>query len=320
MSSQTSKGEIFRQLHARTGLFAIPNPWDAGSAKILAALGFEALATTSAGFAYSIGKPDGEGAITRDETLANAKAIVDATRLPVSADLENGFGDTPQSCAETISMAAGIGGGSMSVELWLAFVAASAILLIIPGPTILTVISYSVAHGRRANVPLVTAVALGDSTALVLSLLGLGALLKASAFWFTAIKWTGGLYLIYLGIKLLRAGMNAADVAAPAAPDSRWRLFANTYAVTALNPKGMIFFVAFLPQFLNPGTEVAPQLWVLAVTFVALATLNATLYAVFAATARRVLTSPRAQRRFHLAGGSLLSAAGAWALLARRAG
>ena len=181
-------------------------------------------------------------------------------------------------------------------------------------------ISYSVAHGRRANVPLVTAVALGDSTALVLSLLGLGALLKASAFWFTAIKWTGGLYLIYLGIKLLRAGMNAADVAAPAAPDSRWRLFANTYAVTALNPKGMIFFVAFLPKFLNPGTEVVPQLWVLAVTFVALATLNATLYAVFAATARRVLTSPRAQRRFHLAGGSLLSAAGAWALLARRAG
>ena len=92
----------------------------------------------------------------------------------------------------------------MPVELWLAFVAASAVLLIIPGPTILTVISYSMSHGRRANVPLVAAVALGDSTALVVSLLGLGALLAASAFWFTVVKWAGGLYLLYLVIKLLR--------------------------------------------------------------------------------------------------------------------
>jgi threonine/homoserine/homoserine lactone efflux protein len=207
----------------------------------------------------------------------------------------------------------------MSVEVWLAFVAASAILLIIPGPTILTVISYSVAHGRRANVPLVTAVALGDSTALVLSLLGLGALLATSAFWFTVIKWTGGLYLVYLGVKLLRAGISASELATPAAASSRWRLFANTYMVTALNPKGMIFFVAFLPQFLNPNAGVGTQLWVLSVTFVALATLNATLYAVFAATARRILVSPRAQRRFNFTGGALLTAAGLWALFVRRA-
>lgn len=81
----------------------------------------------------------------------------------------------------------------MPIELWLAFVAASGVLLVIPGPTILTVISYSVAHGRRSNVPLVASVALGDSTALALSLLGLGALLQASAFWFTLVKWAGGL-------------------------------------------------------------------------------------------------------------------------------
>src|SRR5512140_3965046 len=86
----------------------------------------------------------------------------------------------------------------MPLELWLAFAAASAVLLVIPGPTILTVISYSVAHGRRANVPLVAAVALGDSTALVLSLLGLGALLATSALWFTLVKWLGGLYLVFL--------------------------------------------------------------------------------------------------------------------------
>lgn len=139
----------------------------------------------------------------------------------------------------------------MSVELWLAFVAASAVLLIIPGPTILMVISYSMAHGRRANVPLVAAVALGDSTALAVSLLGLGALLATSAFWFTVVKGVGGLYLLYLGIKMLRAGVSPHEVSAPTAPGSRWKLFANTYIVTALNPKGIVFFVAFLPQFIS---------------------------------------------------------------------
>jgi len=208
----------------------------------------------------------------------------------------------------------------MPIELWLAFVAASVVLLIIPGPTILTVISYSMSHGRRANVPLVTAVALGDSTALVVSLLGLGALLSASAFWFTVVKWAGGLYLLYLGIKLLRAGISPSEIARPAAPVSRWRLFANTYLVTALNPKGIVFFVAFLPQFISPSVDVTRQMWVLALTFVALATANATLYAVFAASARKLLASPRAQRRFNLAGGSLLSAAGVWALMVRRPG
>ncbi len=206
----------------------------------------------------------------------------------------------------------------MSLELWLAFVAASAVLLVIPGPTILTVISYSLAQGRRANAPLVAAVALGDSTALLVSLVGLGALLATSALWFTAVKWVGGVYLLYLGVKLLRAGVTAADMPAPALPRSRWRLFANTYLVTALNPKGIVFFVAFLPQFINPGADVSRQLWALAVTFVVMATLNASLYAAFAATARRLLASSRAQRRFNLAGGSLLSAAGVWALLAKR--
>lgn len=206
----------------------------------------------------------------------------------------------------------------MQLELWLAFVAASAVLLVLPGPTILTVISYSLAHGRRANVPLVCAVALGDCTALALSLLGLSALLAASAFWFSVLKFVGGGYLLYLGIKLLRAGISPAQIARPAEPVSRWKLFANTYLVTALNPKGIIFFVAFLPQFVNRGSPVIPQLWVLATTFVVMAAINATLYAAFADGARRLLSSVRAQRRFNVVGGSLLSAAGIWALLARR--
>ena len=115
MDSRLTRAEAFRFLHERPGIFAIPNPWDAGSAKTLAMLGFEALATTSAGFAFSIGKPDAEGAIDRDETIANARAIVDATSLPVSADLENGFGDDGDTCAETILLAAkaGLVGGSI---------------------------------------------------------------------------------------------------------------------------------------------------------------------------------------------------------------
>jgi 2-methylisocitrate lyase-like PEP mutase family enzyme len=115
MSTQTIRGEAFAALHRGPKLFAIPNPWDAGSAKMLTALGFEGLATTSAGLAFALGRPDGEGALTRDETLANARAIVDATPLPVSADLENGFADEPEACAETIALAAATGlvGGSI---------------------------------------------------------------------------------------------------------------------------------------------------------------------------------------------------------------
>ena len=206
----------------------------------------------------------------------------------------------------------------MSIEIWLAFVVASAIVLVIPGPTILTVISYSVTHGRRANLPLVAAVALGDSTAALASLFGLGALLAASAFWFTVVKWVGGTYLIYLGVKSLRAGATSPDVAALEPSLTRWKVFANTYVVTALNPKSILFFVAFLPQFVDRGANVGEQLMVLAVTFVVMAAINAALYAVFAATARRLLTSPRAQRRFNIAGGSLLTAAGVWGLLAKR--
>ncbi|MDC0434733.1 LysE family translocator [bacterium] len=206
----------------------------------------------------------------------------------------------------------------MTIEIWLAFVAASTVLLLIPGPTILTVISYSVAHGRRANVPLVLAVALGDSTALVFSLLGLGALLATSAFWFTLIKWVGGLYLLYLGITLLRSSVHTPQHDSPSIPGSRWKLFANTWLVTALNPKGIVFFIAFLPQSLIATEAVAPQLWILSITFVLLATLNATMYAMFAGSARQLLSSPVAQKRFNLTGGALLFGAGIWALTTRQ--
>ena len=113
--TQKEKGERFRALHERPGAFVIPNPWDAGTARMLETLGFEALTTTSAGLAFTLGKRDGEGAVTREETLANAKAIADAVDLPVAADLENGFGHSPEAAAETIRLAgeAGLVGGSI---------------------------------------------------------------------------------------------------------------------------------------------------------------------------------------------------------------
>ena len=206
----------------------------------------------------------------------------------------------------------------MPFQLWLAFVATSAVLLVIPGPVILTVISYSMAHGRRANVPLVAAVALGDSTSLVFSLLGLGALLARPRSGSRSSRPPAASTSCSSASGSCARASHRPRPAAAAPPISAWRLFANTYLVTALNPKGMVFFVAFLPQFLDPRASATPQLWILGVTFVVMATLNATLYAVFAGSARRLLASPRAQRGLHLAGGSLLTGAGIWALLARR--
>jgi 2-methylisocitrate lyase-like PEP mutase family enzyme len=109
------KADQFKAMHSKPGIFVIPNPWDAGSARILESFGFKALATTSAGLAYSLGKPDGHASITREETLQNVRSIVDAVSLPVSADLENGYGDDPAACAETIRLAAeaGLSGGSI---------------------------------------------------------------------------------------------------------------------------------------------------------------------------------------------------------------
>jgi 2-methylisocitrate lyase-like PEP mutase family enzyme len=115
-ATRQEKYNALRALHQRPGAFVIPNPWDAGSAKILAALGFEALATTSAGCAFSKGYLDSAPEMTRDVILQNAKEIVDATPLPVSADLQNGFGHSPDRCAETIRLAASVGLAGGSIE------------------------------------------------------------------------------------------------------------------------------------------------------------------------------------------------------------
>ncbi len=116
MVTHDQKYEAFRALHRRLGAFVIPNPWNAGTARILTALGFEALATTSAGYAFSIGRPDSTAELTRDGILENAKEIVEATHLPVSADLQDGFGRSPEMCAETIRLASDVGLAGGSIE------------------------------------------------------------------------------------------------------------------------------------------------------------------------------------------------------------
>jgi len=207
----------------------------------------------------------------------------------------------------------------MPLELWLAYAATSAVVLAIPGPTILLVLSYSLGQGRGATLPLVAGVALGDSVAITLSLIGLGTLLATSALLFTLIKSLGGLYLVYLGIRMLRgAGRPLALDSAGISPVAPRKLFGNAFIVTALNPKSIVFFIALLPQFISPAYPAAPQLWILGVTFVVLATIGATGYALFATSLRHFLAAPRAQRAYGYLGGGLLCAAGIWALGARR--
>lgn len=116
MATRNEKYQTFRALHERPGTFVIPNPWNAGTAKILSALGFEALATTSAGYAFAVGRSDTSAGLTRDGVLDNAKSIVEATELPVSADLQDGFGPSPEICAQTIRLASEIGLAGGSIE------------------------------------------------------------------------------------------------------------------------------------------------------------------------------------------------------------
>ncbi|KAB0679621.1 LysE family translocator [Aureimonas leprariae] len=210
----------------------------------------------------------------------------------------------------------------MSLEHWLAFVAASAVLLAIPGPTILLVISYALGHGRSVASSTVAGVALGDFTAMTGSMLGLGALLATSAALFTAMKWIGAAYLVYLGIRLWRTPVGTSEVDSAATDPVRerpFRIFLHTYVVTALNPKSIIFFVAFLPQFLDTSQPLFAQMAIFEVTFLVLATLNATLYGLLASIARTTIRRPGVQRAVNRTGGSLMIGAGVLAVGWRRA-
>ncbi|GGE29629.1 lysine transporter LysE [Agaricicola taiwanensis] len=202
----------------------------------------------------------------------------------------------------------------MALDIWFTFVASSSVMLLIPGPTALLVVSYALGQGRRSALATAAGVVLGDFLAMTLSLVGVGALLMASATLFTLVKWIGAAYLVWLGIKLWRAKPSAGD----AAPASQTRMFGHAFAVTALNPKSIVFFIAFLPQFIDPAVSLLPQVAILEVTFLALSGLNALFYALVASQAHRAIRSDNVLRTINRAGGSLLIGAGVATAMMRK--
>ena len=208
----------------------------------------------------------------------------------------------------------------MHLEIWLTYLIAAEIILVIPGPTIILVVSQAIAHGRRAVLPLATGVTCGDATAMTLSLLGLGTIMAASAALFTVTKWVGAVYLVYLGIKTWRARTDNGAWNATGPGGTGGALFRSAFVVTALNPKSIAFFVAFLPQFVDPNGAHLPQLTILGVTFLVLALVNATLYAFFAGALRDTLKRPAARRWINRCGGSALVGAGVMTAAMHRTG
>jgi threonine/homoserine/homoserine lactone efflux protein len=207
-------------------------------------------------------------------------------------------------------------------DTWLAFMAASTLLLLIPGPTVLLVLSYAISQGRRVAVSTAAGVAAGDLIAMTASLLGLGALILASATAFTWLKWIGAVYLVYLGVVLFRsAGRTEGN--GPALPQTQAvtarKTFTHAALVTALNPKSIAFFVAFVPQFLNPAAPLMPQFAILIASFVSLAAVNALAYALLADTLRARLAQPAVMAWLVRAGGATLVGMGLLTASLRRA-
>jgi threonine/homoserine/homoserine lactone efflux protein len=206
----------------------------------------------------------------------------------------------------------------MTGELFLPFVLAATLILIVPGPTILLVISQAVSHGRRSVVPLVVGVFLGDLTAITFSLLGLGVLMSTSAFLFSIFKWIGAIYLIYLGVKRWQSSAEAGSSKHYAGHVSPLSLLRRAYIVTALNPKSITFFVAFLPQFVDPLKPAFSQLTLLGGTFLVLAAINATVYAIFAGRLSDQMRNEKTRKLFNLGGGSALIGAGIFTVCTKR--
>jgi threonine/homoserine/homoserine lactone efflux protein len=200
-----------------------------------------------------------------------------------------------------------------------AFVTAAILLLVMPGPTDTLVVSYVLTRGRRTALASVPGVCLGYIVSLTLTLLGLGALLMTSAELFSALKIAGAAYLIYLGIKTWRAPVPETLESDDRLARDKWRMFAQAFVVTALNPAGIMFYVAFFPQFIDLDRPLLPQMVALGACFVVLGTLNSALYATLAAQVRRFIHGYRARKTINRATGGALIAMGGMLGLAKRA-
>lgn len=207
----------------------------------------------------------------------------------------------------------------MILESWIAFTVATTVLLLVPGPTITIVVSYALARGRSSGWATVTGATLGDFTAMTLSLAGAGAILAASATLFMVLKLLGAAYLIWLGIQLWRRDPSIEQTTAAKEESSPRKMFWNCYVVTALNPKSIVFFIAFVPQFVNSAEPVLTQFVILEATFLMLAATTLTIWAILAGQIRARLREPGTVRAVNRIGGSFLIAAGLVTAAARRA-
>lgn len=214
----------------------------------------------------------------------------------------------------------------MTIETWLAFVVASAVLVVIPGPTVLMLIGYGLARGRAIAIVTMPGVALGAGLSMFLAVSGLGAILATSATLFTILKYAGAAYLVWLGIGLWRAPVSQDPVgettaSGPMAPKATAssRIFLHAFAVTALNPKLVAFHMAFLPQFIDTAAPLWPQAVTLALTFIGVSAVFDTTWALAAGSARSALKSPALLRAANRVGGTVMIGAGAAMATLRRA-
>jgi len=170
----------------------------------------------------------------------------------------------------------------MPLENWLAYTFVTATFLLIPGPTILLVISYSLIRGRQAVLALLLGVGLGDVVAMILSFIGVGLLLQTVAFAFQFLKWIGAAYLIWLGIRMWSSTTDSLELSEKTDNKVWHAIMANAFVITALNPKSIVFFLAFLPQFINSEKPFIPQSLILGSTFLVLAILSVLFYSLLA--------------------------------------
>jgi threonine/homoserine/homoserine lactone efflux protein len=199
----------------------------------------------------------------------------------------------------------------MHLPTWLAFALASAVMGLMPGPGVTSIVGYALSSGRRTALASVAGMALGNIVAMSVSLAGAGALLAASAMAFTSLKWAGALALIGLGVlTIVRSRSGLGEAAAPLAPISPRTAFLGNVAVGTFHPKTIVFFVAFAPQFIRPDVNYALQAAILIATFAGVVGATDTAYALAAARASRLLRSPRATLWSRRAGGGVLIAAG----------
>lgn len=208
----------------------------------------------------------------------------------------------------------------MDLSTWMTFVTATILLLIIPGPTVVLVLTYALTQGRRVAVASAAGVALGDFIAMTASLVGLGAVVLASATAFTALKWVGAAYLVWMGIGMIRSAGSTKAIQIAGAPQlSAGAIFRNACIVTALNPKGIVFFIAFVPQFINTQAALAPQFTILISTFVGLAAANVMVYALLADRLRATIRKPAVLGWMTRIGGGVLIAMGVLTATLRKA-